>query len=79
MPIYEFKCDEDHSTETIVSYKNREEPQVCSTCGGQAKFKQTFCTNFQYGTDYKSFGADRHKWNLRENHRNKTRGKNYDQ
>jgi len=41
-------------------------------------FKQTFCTKFQYGNDYQSFGADRHKWNLRENHRNKTVGKNYD-
>jgi hypothetical protein len=78
MPIYSYKCDKEHITDTIISYKDREETQICSDCGEPSYFEQTFCTNFQYGKDYSSFGADRHKWNLRENHRNKTAGKSYD-
>ena len=77
MPLFTYKCKNNHTEETIVSYSNREEPQVCSDCGEPSCFKQTFCTNFQYGEDYSSHAADTHKWNLRENHRNKTQGKNY--
>jgi hypothetical protein len=77
MPIFSYKCKNNHIKDTIVSYDNREEPQVCSDCGEPSYFKQTFCTNFQYGDKYESFGADRHRWNLRENHRLGTVGKGY--
>jgi|JYMV01.1.fsa_nt_gi putative FmdB family regulatory protein len=78
MPIYSYKCDKDHITDNIVSYKDRKKTQVCNQCGGEANFKQTFCTEFQYSENYNSFGADRHRWRVRENHRNKTVGKSYD-
>jgi hypothetical protein len=77
MPLFSYKCKNNHIEDTIVSFNNREEPQVCSDCGEPSYFKQTFCTNFQYGEDYSSMAADAHKWNLRENHRNKTIGKSY--
>ena len=77
MPIYKYKCNNEHDYETIVSYNDREEPQVCPDCGEPSYFKQTFCTNFQYGAKYQSFGADRHRWNLRENKRLGTVGKSY--
>jgi hypothetical protein len=77
MPIFSYKCNNEHVTDNIISYDKREEPQTCSSCGEPSYFKQTFCTNFQYGKDYSSFGADRHKWNLRENKRLGTVGKGY--
>jgi hypothetical protein len=77
MPLFSYKCKNNHIEDTIVSFNNREEPQVCSDCGEPSYFKQTFCTNFQYGEDYSSMAADARKWNLRENHRNKTIGKSY--
>lgn len=77
MPIYAYKCNNEHDYETIVSYNNREEPQVCPDCGEPSYFKQTFCTNFQYGDDYNSYAADSKRWNLRENKRLGTRGKGY--
>lgn len=78
MPLWDYECKDSHVTQEVRKYNEREEPTVCKTCGQPSEFKQTFCTTFQYGKDYNSFGADRHKWNLRENHRNKTVGKNYD-
>lgn len=78
MPLFTYTCNNNHATSSVVKYDDREEPQVCSDCGEPSYYEQSFCTNFQYGKDYSSFGADRHKWNLRENHRNKTVGKNYD-
>jgi hypothetical protein len=77
MPLFDYTCNNNHVTSSIVKYDDREEPQVCSDCGEPSYFKQTFCTNFQYGKDYSSFSSDNHKWNLRENHRNKTVGKSY--
>jgi hypothetical protein len=77
MPLFTYKCKNNHAEETIVSYSNREEPQVCSDCGEPSYFKQTFCTNFQYGEDYSSHAADSKRWNLRENKRLGTQGKNY--
>ena len=69
MPYFEYHCKNNHVEDQLVSYDKREEPQVCSDCGEPSYFKTTFCTNFQFGQEYSSFGADRHKWNLRENHR----------
>lgn len=77
MPIFSYKCKNNHTEDTIVSYSKREEPQLCSKCGEPSYFQQTFCTNIQYGNDYSSMAADRHKWNLRENKRLKTVGKSY--
>lgn len=69
MPLFEYTCKNNHIANSVVSYKHREEPQVCSDCGEPSYFKQTFCTNFQYGKDYSSYAADTKKWNTRENHR----------
>ncbi len=77
MPYYDYKCKNEHTSEHLAKYDERKEPQVCKDCGEVAEFNQTFCTNFQYGEKYESFGADRHRWNLRENKRMKTRGKGY--
>jgi hypothetical protein len=30
MPIFEYECKNNHITDNIVSFSNREEPQVCS-------------------------------------------------
>ena len=77
MPLYDFECKKGHKTSSVVNYKDRMEGVVCSKCGEPSYYKQTFCTNFQYGEDYSSMAADAHRWNLRENHRNKTVGKSY--
>lgn len=77
MPFWSYKCEDDHVTESVSSYDTREEPIKCSECGKEASFVQTFCTNFQFGDSYNSFGADRHRWNLRENKRLGTKGKGY--
>jgi len=77
MPIWVYKCKDDHRTEEIRKYEDREEPAICKTCGEPSQFKQTFEVSFQYGQDYNSISADRHRWNLRENKRLKTRGKSY--
>jgi len=77
MPYYEYHCKNNHVSDERVSYTDREEPQVCPDCGEPSYFKQTFCTNIQYGEKYQSFGADRHRWNLRENKRLGTVGKGY--
>ena len=77
MPLFDYICNNNHTTSTVVKYVDREEPQVCSDCGEPSYFEQSFCTNVQYGKDYSSFGADRHRWNLRENKRLKTKGKSY--
>lgn len=77
MPYYEYHCKNNHVNDHIVSYDNREEPQICPDCGEPSYFKQTFCANFQYGEKYSSMAADRHKWNLRENKRLGTVGKGY--
>jgi hypothetical protein len=69
MPIFQYTCTNNHVKDTVVSYDKREEPQVCSDCGEPSYFKQTFCTNFQFGKDYSSYAADTKRWNLRENHR----------
>ena len=77
MPLFDYICNNDHTTSSVVKYDDREEPQVCSDCGEPSYYTQTFCTNFQFGKDYSSFSADSHRWNLRENHRLKTKGKSY--
>jgi len=77
MPLFSYKCKNNHTGETVVSYSTREEPQTCSSCGEPSYYNQTFCTNFQYHDDYSSHAADSKRWNLRENHRNKTQGKSY--
>jgi len=69
MPLFSYTCKNNHSADSVVSYNNREEPQVCSDCGEPSYFKQTFSSTFQYGKDYSSYAADSHRWNLRENHR----------
>jgi hypothetical protein len=76
MPFYDFECKNNHITETVVSYDKRKEPQVCDECGEPAYYQLSFCTNFQYGSNYSSFAADSHKWNLRENHRKNHMKKN---
>jgi len=77
MPYYEYHCKNNHSSDELVKYDDRESPQICPECGEPSFFNQTFCTNFQYGDKYESFGADRHRWNLRENKRLGTVGKGY--
>lgn len=77
MPIWNYKCENEHITEHMCSYDTREEPIECSECGKEANFTQSYCTNFQFGENYESFGADRHRWNLRENKRLGTKGKGY--
>lgn len=77
MPIWEYHCKNNHASDHIVSYAKREEPQVCPDCGEPSYFKQTFCATFQFGKDYNSMAADRHRWNMRENVRLGTNGKSY--
>ena len=69
MPFYDFECKNKHTTEMSVSYSKREETQICEECGEPAHYKLSFCTNFQYGSNYSSFAADTHKWNMREQKR----------
>jgi len=77
MPIYAYKCKNNHAEDNIVSYSQREEPQVCSDCGEPSYYTLSLCTNFQYGEKYESFSANTHRWNMRENKRLKTNGKSY--
>ena len=77
MPIWNFKCEKEHEFEHICSYDDRKNPIECPECGAQANYVTTFCTNFQFGKNYESFHADRHRWNLRENKRLGTKGKGY--
>jgi hypothetical protein len=77
MPLFTYKCKNNHTEDNIVSYSKREEPQVCPDCGEPSYYELTFCTNFQFGQDYRSFAADTHRWNMRENKRLNTNGKNY--
>lgn len=78
MPMYSYVCDDGHTSEHIVKYDERELDQECSECGKPAHYNHSFCTNFTFGENYNSFHADRHRWNLRENKRLGTKGKNYD-
>lgn len=78
MPMWGYICEEGHESQELKSYDSREEPTTCPECGKQANFKQTFCTNVKFGESYNSFHSNRHKWNLRENKRLGTKGKNYD-
>jgi len=69
MPLFAYKCKNDHAEDNIVSFSKREEPQVCSECGEPSYFKTTFCTTFHYSEDYSSFASDAVRWKQRENHR----------
>lgn len=69
MPLFSYKCKNNHIEDNIISYDNREEPQVCSDCGEPSYYHQTFCTNIQYAKDYSSYAADTKRWTQRENHR----------
>ena len=77
MPYYEYHCKNKHAEDHLVSYSEREEPQVCSDCGEPSYYKTVFCTNFQYGKDYSSYAADTKRWNQRENKRMNTKGQSY--
>ncbi|MEO1944791.1 MAG: FmdB family zinc ribbon protein [Candidatus Thioglobus sp.] len=77
MPLFEYKCKSNHVSEHIVSFDNREEPQVCPDCGEPSHFKQTFCTNFQYNPEWATIASQRKSWNKRENHRLGTKGRSY--
>ena len=37
MPIYDYKCEDGHSTEDYQTMANCDEPTVCSECGKMAK------------------------------------------
>ena len=69
MPLFNYKCKNNHESDHIVKYDSREEPQICPECGESSYFKQTFCTNVQYHKDYNSYAADTKRWTQRENHR----------
>jgi len=74
MPIYEYHCINNHSSDHVSSFDDRTQPQVCSECGKPANYKQTFCTNVQYGitSSGKSWNTThelRDRWNKRENKR----------
>lgn len=82
MPIYEYHCQNGHVSDHIISFSKRDNPQVCPECGEPANFKQTFCTNVQYGVtnrgkQWNTTQELRTQWNLRENKRNGTIGKSY--
>jgi len=82
MPIYEYHCDKGHASDHMTSYADRKLPQLCPECGGQANFKQTFCTNVQYcvtksGKQWGTTHELRTRWNTRENKRNGTKGVSY--
>jgi len=82
MPIYEYHCINNHSSDHVSSFDDRTQPQVCSECGKPANYKQTFCTNVQYGitSSGKSWNTThelRDRWNKRENKRHNTVGKSY--
>jgi len=82
MPIYEYHCDNGHISDHIVSYSKREENQICPECNKEAKYKQVFCTNVQYGVtksgkQWNTTHELRTRWNNRENKRLGTKGRSY--
>jgi putative FmdB family regulatory protein len=38
MPYYEYHCEDHHSTEVLVSYKNRKDVVPCEVCGKDAYY-----------------------------------------
>ena len=82
MPIYEYCCYNGHSSDHMTSYDKREETQVCPECGEESFYKQTFCTNVQYGVtksgkQWNTTHELRTRWNNRENKRNGTKDISY--
>ena len=82
MPIYQYECSKGHKSDHLVSYNDREEPQVCPDCGKPANYQQVFCTNVQYGIiksgkQWNTTHELRTRWNARENKRLNTKGISY--
>lgn len=38
MPLYEYHCEDHHSTELVSSFKNRKDSVPCSVCGKPAYY-----------------------------------------
>jgi len=82
MPIYEYHCSNGHQSDHLSSFDDRTQPQTCPECGELANFKQTFCTNVQYGVtksgkQWNTTHELRTRWNNRENKRHGTKGRSY--
>jgi len=82
MPIYEYKCKNGHTSDHLVSYNDRKNPQACPECKEEAKYTLAFCTNVQYGItesgkNWNTTHELRTRWNQRENKRHGTTGKSY--
>lgn len=77
MPLFEYKCKNEHVISHVVSFDNRKEPQVCSKCGEPSQFEISFCTTFNYSADWATVSSEARSWNRRENHRLGTQNKSY--
>jgi len=64
MPIYDYKCKNGHTFESMRSIADRREPKDCPECGVNAKF--VFSVNNKFKPH---FGNQDTKFNQREKHR----------
>ena len=49
MPLYEYKCEQDHVTTQLVSLSLRDDTQICEECGERAnKILSATKTHFKF-------------------------------